>query len=99
MTVTAAMAAAGNAKLYDMVTAVPEQTLTMLARYDVVVPAMAVVIAGGDRPLPADRFRGNPVAPTTVDPKFTAKRKAHRQARFPAARAGNSLSGRSRAME
>ncbi len=52
-------------------------------RCDVVVPAMAVVIAGGDRPLPADKFY-QPTAPDTVDSAaFTAARKAHRQARFP----------------
>jgi hypothetical protein len=50
MTVTAAMA-----DLYDMVTAVPEQTLTTCFFESEVVPATAVVIAGGDRPLPADR--------------------------------------------
>ena len=83
MTVTAATAAAGSAKLYDMVTAVPEQTLTLLRDNDTVVPSTAVVIAGGDRPLPADRFARNPTAPNTVDLKSTAARKAHRQARFP----------------
>ena len=83
MTVTAAMAAAGSAKLYDMVTAVPEQTLTAL-EFNIVVPATAVVIAGGDRRLPADRFGRNPTAPDTVCPaSFTDRLKAHRQARFP----------------
>ncbi len=83
MTVTAATADAGSAKLYDMVTAVPEQTLTVFARKFQVVPATAVVIAGGDTPLPADTFQGNPTAPTTVDLESTAASKAHRQARFP----------------
>ena len=46
MTVTAALADAGSAKLYDMVAAVPEQTLTAYDDEDVVVPATAVVIAG-----------------------------------------------------
>ena len=82
MTVTAAMADAGSAKLYDMVTAVPEQTLTVLRNEYMVVPATAVVIAGGDRPLPADTFR-NPTMPTTVVLGRTAELKAHRQARFP----------------
>ena len=83
MTVTNAMADAGSAKLYDMVTAVPEQTWTALGRGWAVVPSTAVVIAGGDRPLPADTFYPNPTVPTRVDPKETAARKAHRQARFP----------------
>jgi Leucine-rich repeat (LRR) protein len=85
MTVTAAMPDAGSAKLYDMVTAVPEQTLTVLGNedYEEVVPATAVVIAGGDRPLPADRFSGNPTEPDWVDHGHTAASKAHRQARFP----------------
>ena len=87
MTVTNAMAAAGNAKLYDMVTAEPEQTLTVFKNSallpDVLVPATAVVIAGGDRPLPADRFYPNPTAPTAVHLGGIAARKAHRQARFP----------------
>jgi hypothetical protein len=88
MTVTSAMAAAGSAKLYDMVTAVPEQTLKEYWNKEVVVPATAVVIAGGDRPLPADKFYPNyPAphrAPTIVVPDpDTAARKAHRQARFP----------------
>ena len=84
MTVTNAMANAGSAKLYDMVTAVPEQTLKEFGRGCRVVPATAVVIAGGDRPLPADRFYTNPTAPTTVVPaEVTAASKAHRQARFP----------------
>ena len=84
MTVTNAMADAGSAKLYDMVTAVPEQTLTVYnTPCQVVVPATAVLIAGGDRPLPADKFNGNPTVPTGVVPESTAARKAHRQARFP----------------
>ena len=84
MTVTNAMAAAGSAKLYDMVTAVPEQTLTVYDNpFSSVVPATAVVIAGGDRPLPADTFRDNPTAPDKVLPERTAACKAHRQARFP----------------
>ncbi len=88
MTVTNAMAAAGSAKLYDMVTAVPEQTLTVFRHLKsclevVVVPATAVVIAGGDGPLPADTFYPNPTAPTDVDLEDTAALKAHRQARFP----------------
>jgi hypothetical protein len=82
MTVTNAMADAGGAKLYDMVTAVPEQTLTVFGRTEV-VPATAVVIAGGDRQLPADTFYPNPTTPTDVDPEETAMYKAHRQARFP----------------
>jgi hypothetical protein len=83
MTVKNAMADAGSSKLYDMVTAVPEQTLTVISGSEV-VPATAVVIAGGDRPLPADRFSGNPTAPGTVVPaEFTATYKAHRQARCP----------------
>ncbi len=82
MTVTAAMANAGGAKLYDMVTAVPEQTLTQCIGSGV-VPATAVVIAGGDRPLPADTFFGNPTAPSMVVLDRTAELKAHRQARFP----------------
>ncbi len=81
MTVTAAMADAGDAKLYDMVTAMPEQTFWMFTESE--LPATAVVIAAGDRPLPADKFSGNPIAPTYVDPEDTAARKAHRQARFP----------------
>jgi hypothetical protein len=36
MTVTNAMADGGSAKLYDMVTAVPEQTLTVYEDEDVV---------------------------------------------------------------
>jgi Leucine-rich repeat (LRR) protein len=48
-----------------------------------VVPATAVVIAGGDRPLPADTFYPDPTAPAKVDLERTAARKAHRQARFP----------------
>ena len=92
MTVTAAMADAGGAKLYDMVTAVPEQTWTVLETEQTlkeffdenkVVPATAVVIAGGDRPLPADRFYPNPTAPTEIDHEDTEMKKAHRQARFP----------------
>ncbi len=84
MTVKNAMADAGSAKLYDMVTAVSEQTLTMFKKEVVVVPATAVVIAGGDRPLPADKFRGNPTATALVVPaESTAASKAHRQARFP----------------
>jgi hypothetical protein len=88
MTVMNAMAVSSTAKLYDMVTAVPEQTLTVLhaKKYNakmVGVPATAVVIAGGNRPLPADRFYGNPAAPAAVDPKETAAHKAHRQSRFP----------------
>ncbi len=56
----------------------------MVFRQKVVVPATAVVIAGGDRPLPADTFYPSPTAPTTVVPaEFTAMAKAHRQARFP----------------
>ena len=47
------------------------------------MPATAVVIAGGDRPLPADRFYPNPTAPTAVHLGGTAMLKAHRQARFP----------------
>ena len=82
MTVTAATAAAGSAKLYDMVTAVPEQTLTTY-NSNMVVPATAVVIAGSDRPLPADTFYSSPTEPTTVDLESTAASKAHRQARFP----------------
>ena len=71
MTVTNAMAAtdAGSAKLYDMVTAVPEQTWTEFGCEGMVVPATAVVIAGGDRPLPADTFDNNPIAPTEVVPE------------------------------
>ena len=91
MTVTNATAAtdAGSAKLYDMVTAVPEQTLTVFTTNpygtEMVVPSTAVVIAGGDRPLPADKFYPNPTAPGSdrVDLEHTAERKAHRQARFP----------------
>ena len=51
MTVTIAMAAtdAGSAKQYDIVTAVLEQTWTDTDG-DVVVPSIAVVIAGCDRP-------------------------------------------------
>ena len=82
MTVTAATAAAGSAKLYDMVTAVPEQTLTVFEVKGVVVPATAVVIAGGDQPLPADKF-GHPTEPKEVIPAEATARKAHRQARFP----------------
>jgi hypothetical protein len=82
MTVTNAMADAGSVKLYDMVTAVPEQTLKVYDRHWMVVPATAVVIAGGDRPLPADKFYGNPTAPTKVDLEHTAALKAHRQARL-----------------
>ena len=85
MAVTAAMADAGSAKLYDMVTAMPEQTFMSKPSFKeeyVVVPTTAVVIAGGDRPLPADTFE-NPTAPDTVDPEATAASKAHRQARFP----------------
>ena len=91
MTVTAAKADAGSAKLYDMVTAVPEQTLTEFELEGKVVPATAVVIAGGDRPLPADTFQnptapthiGNPSVPDEQFEQFTAALKAHRQARFP----------------
>ncbi len=88
MTVKNAMADAGNAKLYDMVTAVPEQTLTVWKNSnrqnrEEKVPATAVVIAGGDRPLPADRFCDDPTTPFFVDSDSTAARKAHRQARFP----------------
>jgi hypothetical protein len=83
MTVTNATADAGSAKLYDMVTAVPEQTLTVLS-VGFVVPSTAVVIAGGDRPLPADTFCESPTAPTeVVQADSTAVLKAHRQARFP----------------
>ena len=78
MTVMNAMADAGSAKLYDMVTAVPEQTLTVLGdKYMYKVPATAVVIAGGDRPLPADKFEWNPISPTIVDPAEDTARKAH----------------------
>ncbi len=84
MTVTNAMVDAGSTKLYDMVTAVPEQTLMVYDDEDVVVPSTAVVIAGGDHSLPADNFYGNPAAPSMVDSaELTAARKAHRQARFP----------------
>jgi hypothetical protein len=84
MTVTIAMAAtdAGSAKQYDIVTAVLEQTWTDTDG-DVVVPSIAVVIAGCDRPLPADSFGDYPTAPIGVAPESTAARKAHRQARFP----------------
>jgi hypothetical protein len=82
MTMKNAMADAGSTKLYDMVTAVPEQTLTVFG--DKVVPATAVVIAGGDRPLPADTFGMNPTAPSeVVRASATAALKALRQARFP----------------
>jgi hypothetical protein len=66
-----------------MVTAVPEQTLTVLELEGKVVPSTAVVIAGGDRPLPADRFWSNPTAPNDVASEARAALKAHRQARFP----------------
>ncbi len=83
MTVKNALADAGSAKLYDIVTAVPEQTLTVCGCKRL-VPATAVVIAGGDRPLPADRFYGHPTTPFHVFPDpDTAALKAHRQARFP----------------
>jgi hypothetical protein len=62
MTVTAPMADAGSGKLYDMVTAVLPQTVSRDE-----VPATAVVIAGGDKPLPADRF-WDPTVPTHVCP-------------------------------
>jgi hypothetical protein len=80
MTVTVAMADAGSAKLYDM-----RQTLTVWNVHEgLVVPATAAVIASGDRPLPADRFYGNPTAPNrVVRAEDTAVLKAHRQARFP----------------
>ena len=88
MTVTNAIADAGSAKLYDMVTAVPEQTLAVYSTnpygMEMLVPSTAVVIAGGDRPLPADTFRGNPTAPTMVArAEDWESLKAHRQARFP----------------
>ena len=76
-------AAADRSKLYDMVTAVPEQTLED-DELDEMVPTTAVVIADGVRPLPADQFWPNGTDWCRVEPDETATvNKARRQERFP----------------